>query len=78
MHTDFINKLFNSYEFVEKALTGYKEAKGAGGYSDIDLWLLSRLNTIIKDVEKAYEILTSWAQQTCLLIFTGMNSATST
>jgi len=51
----FINKLFNSYEFVEKALAGYKEAKGAGSYSDIDLWLLSRLNTIIKDVEKAYE-----------------------
>ncbi len=50
----FINKLFNSFEFIEKALEGYEE-KAEKEYSEIDLWLLSRLNRVIKNVGKAYE-----------------------
>ncbi len=51
----FINKLFNSYEFVSKAIEGHNAAEESNEFSDIDLWMLSRLNTTIKNVEKAYE-----------------------
>ncbi|MGB9732308.1 MAG: valine--tRNA ligase [Candidatus Micrarchaeia archaeon] len=50
----FINKLFNSFDFIEKALEGYVP-KEDEKQSEIDLWLISRLNTVIKNVEKAYE-----------------------
>ncbi|MGC8662419.1 MAG: valine--tRNA ligase [Candidatus Micrarchaeia archaeon] len=50
----FINKLFNSFEFASKALEGYNESTERG-YSDIDLWLLSKLNRLTKEVGKAYE-----------------------
>ncbi|MGC8710614.1 MAG: valine--tRNA ligase [Candidatus Micrarchaeia archaeon] len=51
----FINKLFNSFAFVEKAISGYKKEGITMDFSDMDKWLLSRLNNTIKEAKASYE-----------------------
>ncbi len=53
---DFINKLFNSFAFVEKAIDGKVHVMAnKDRLGTFDLWMLSRLNAVIEKVDKSYD-----------------------
>ncbi len=53
---DFINKLFNSFTFVEKAIDGKEHVMAnEDRLGTFDLWMLSRLNAVIEKVDKSYD-----------------------
>ena len=53
---DFINKLFNSFTFVEKAIDGKVHVMAnKDRLGTFDLWMLSRLNAVIEKVDKSYD-----------------------
>ncbi len=52
----FCVKLYNSALFVKNALAEIKEPKHPENHMGIfDIWILNRLNEVVKDVEEAYE-----------------------
>ncbi|MDE1871260.1 MAG: valine--tRNA ligase [Candidatus Micrarchaeota archaeon] len=55
----FITKLFNSFAFVETALKEAGEPVpfevASSGIGTFDMWILNRLNSVVKDVNDSYE-----------------------
>ncbi len=52
---DFINKLFNSFAFVEKVIGGTPhETANVQNLGVFDRWMLSRLNSIIEKVDESF------------------------
>ncbi len=50
----FIVKLFNSFEFISKAIEGFEGNFEEDALSAFDSYILSRLNSIIKNVDMSY------------------------